>query len=70
MIGDPCKTLREIYDVCFQEWVDKEYLLGTVKGPMVPCEKTLKEYHECLLKDPRRSKFLLNLDQYKKDSKD
>ena len=66
MTDDPCKALREVYDSCFQEWVDKEYFTGNVKGPMTPCEGELGKYHECMRGDPRRKKYIENLEEYKK----
>ena len=67
MGDDPCKALREAYDACFQIWLDKEYFAGKVTGPMVPCEKELKVYHDCMRTDPRRKKYLENLEIYKKE---
>ena len=65
MGDDPCKDLREVYDKCFQSWLDSDYFQIKVKGPMVPCKGELNTYHTCLHTDPRRSAYLRDLQAFK-----
>lgn len=58
MGDDPCKEVRAIYDECIQRFLDSEYFNKPIKGPFVPCEPELKEYHACLSKDPKRKEYL------------
>ena len=58
MSSDPCKELREVYDQCFQEWLDSTYFKGLAQKNSVPCEPQLAVYHECLKTDPARATFL------------
>lgn len=65
MKEDLCKELRDVYDKCFQSWLDTDYFQNKVKGPMVPCEAQMKSYHECLRLDPKRSAYLESLQENK-----
>lgn len=67
MGDDKCKEVRTTYDLCYQTWLDTDYLTGKVKGKMVPCEAQLKEYHECLKRDQTKAKYLEELNKFKEE---
>lgn len=69
MKEDLCKEPREIYDKCYQDWLDTEFFKNNVKGPFTPCKVELDTYHACLRLDPKRSAFLDSLQENKEKFK-
>jgi hypothetical protein len=65
MADEPCKSLREKYDACFQRWIDNEYFKGKVTAPMIPCKDDINEFHDCIRRDSKLAVYLEKLEEYK-----
>ena len=61
MSDDKCKSLRETYDKCFQDFLDNVYFKGAVKGPFIPCSPELSTYHDCIKQDPKKAEYFTRL---------